>query len=100
MKACLLQQNWWLIIGVLARSVATARLVSKLSYTHFLSVNIQYSETTIGTLTLVGTVTGTADFIRYSVMLTSLRNIISSIHYVIRSGVYSGKPNERIPALF
>jgi len=71
----------------------------------------------VGTLTLDGTVNGAADFIRYSVMilssgmlcvliisfllseflhrgiLVSLRNITSSIHYVIRSGDFS----QRIP---
>ncbi|MDF7652006.1 diguanylate cyclase domain-containing protein [Candidatus Pantoea formicae] len=82
-------------------------------YARPFSVNIVHAENTVGTLTLVGTVTGAADFIRYSVMiltsgmlcvlivasllsallhrgiLVSLRNITSSIHYVIRSGDFS-----------
>lgn len=82
-------------------------------YARPISVNINHSENVVGTLTLVGTVTGAADFIRYSVMiltsgmicvlvvasllsaflhrgiLVSLRNITSSIHYVIRSGDFS-----------
>lgn len=82
-------------------------------YARPISVNINHSENVVGTLTLVGTVTGAADFIRYSVMiltsgmicvlvvasllsaflhrgiLMSLRNITSSIHYVIRSGDFS-----------
>ena len=82
-------------------------------YASPLTVNIIHAEKTVGTLTLVGTVTGAADFIRYSVMiltsgmlcvvivasllsallhrgiLVSLRNITSSIHYVIRSGDFS-----------
>lgn len=82
-------------------------------YARSFSVNIVHAENTVGTLTLVGTVTGAADFIRYSVMiltsgmlcvlivasllsallhrgiLVSLRNITSSIHYVIRSGDFS-----------
>lgn len=82
-------------------------------YARPISINISHAENVVGTLTLVGTVTGAADFIRYSVMiltsgmicvlvvasllsaflhrgiLVSLRNITSSIHYVIRSGDFS-----------
>lgn len=78
-----------------------------------ISVKINHAENVVGTLTLVGSVTGAADFIRYSVLiltsamlcvlivafllsavlhrgiLVSLRNITSSIHYVIRSGDFS-----------
>ncbi len=86
-------------------------------YVKPLDVAITHTENRVGTLTLDGTVNGAADFIRYSVMilssgmlcvliisfllseflhrgiLVSLRNITSSIHYVIRSGDFS----QRIP---
>lgn len=82
-------------------------------YARPLSVNISHAEAVVGTLTLVGTVTGAADFIRYSLMilttgmlcvlivafllseflhrgiLVTLRNITSSIHYVIHNGDFS-----------
>lgn len=89
------------------------RLLREWIYLKPFSVNIIHSETNVGTLTLEGTVTGAADFIRYSLMiltsgmlcvliisfllseflhrgiLASLRNITSSIHYVIHSGDFS-----------
>ncbi len=89
------------------------RLLREWIYLKPLSVNINHSEANVGTLTLEGTVTGAADFIRYSLMiltsgmlcvliisfllseflhrgiLASLRNITSSIHYVIHSGDFS-----------
>ncbi|HBZ16660.1 MAG TPA: hypothetical protein DEO73_12985 [Pantoea sp.] len=89
------------------------RLLREWIYVKPLSVNINHAEATVGTLTLEGTVTGAAEFIRYSLMiltsgmlcvliisfllseflhrgmLASLRNITSSIHYVIRSGDFS-----------
>ncbi|KGT91167.1 diguanylate cyclase domain-containing protein [Enterobacter cancerogenus] len=82
-------------------------------YARPLSVNINHAENVVGTLTLAGTVKGATDFIRYSVMILSsgmlcvlivafmlsaflhrgilqtLRNITSSIHYVISSGDFS-----------
>lgn len=93
-------------------------LLRKWIYTKPMDVNISeakvtHSESEVGTLRLVGTVTGVTDFIRYSVMilissilcvliisfllseflhrgiLVSLRNITSSIIHVIRSGDFS-----------
>lgn len=89
------------------------RLLRKWIYLKPLSVNINHSEAIVGTLTLEGTVTGAANFIRYSLMiltsgmlcvliisfllseflhrgiLVSLRNITSAIHYVIHAGDFS-----------
>ncbi|WP_343551148.1 diguanylate cyclase [Pantoea sp.] len=90
-----------------------SQLLREWIYVKPLSVNINHSEAIVGTLTLEGTITGAADFIRYSLMiltsgmlcvliisfllseflhrgiLASLRNITSTIHYVIHSGDFS-----------
>ncbi|WP_336766605.1 diguanylate cyclase domain-containing protein [Pantoea dispersa] len=88
-------------------------LLRRWIYQQPLAVEINHAETQVGHLMLAGTVSGAADFIRYSVMilsigmlcvlviscllseflhrgiLRSLRNITSAIHYVIRSGDFS-----------
>ena len=90
-----------------------SRLLREWIYLKPLKVNINHADVTVGTLTLEGTVTGAVSFIRYSFMIltcgmlcvliislllseflhrgiiATLRNITSSIHYVIRSGDFS-----------
>ncbi|WP_337010654.1 diguanylate cyclase domain-containing protein [Pantoea sp. AS142] len=90
-----------------------SRLLREWIYHKPLRVNIIHSDVIVGTLTLEGTVNGAVSFIRYSfIILTSgmlsvliislmlseflhrgiiatLRNITSSIHYVIHSGDFS-----------
>ncbi|UJL39705.1 diguanylate cyclase domain-containing protein [Pantoea agglomerans] len=90
-----------------------SRLLREWIYLKPLNVSIIHSDVAVGTLTLEGTVTGAVSFIRYSFMiltsgmlcvliislllseflhrgmLATLRNITSSIHYVIHSGDFS-----------
>lgn len=90
-----------------------SRWLREWMYSKPLNVAINHADVTVGTLTLEGTVTGAMRFIRYSfLILTSgmlcvlivslmlsaflhrgivatLRNITSSIHYVIHSGDFS-----------
>ncbi|TDY80390.1 UNVERIFIED_ORG: diguanylate cyclase (GGDEF)-like protein [Pantoea allii] len=90
-----------------------SRLLREWIYLKPLNVSIIHSDIAVGTLTLEGTVTGAVSFIRYSFMiltsgmlcvliislllseflhrgmLATLRNITSSIHYVIHSGDFS-----------
>lgn len=89
-----------------------SRLLREWIYLKPLNVSIIHSDVAVGTLTLEGTVTGAVSFIRYSFMiltsgmlcvliislllseflhrgmLATLRNITSSIHYVIHSVIF------------
>lgn len=101
-----------------------SRLLREWIYLKPLNVSIIHSDVAVGTLTLEGTVTGAVSFIRYSFMiltsgmlcvliislllseflhrgmLATLRNITSSIHYVIHSGDFSLRISESTTSEF